>query len=54
MDSQNIYSMSRRLKFQNFQDSSILLDELFKKEQIKHYTKWYNMNGIVTIDLRNP
>ncbi|CAD8116214.1 unnamed protein product [Paramecium sonneborni] len=51
----NMSSLNRRFEFQNFQDSFCFMGQVSQiAEQMKHYPKWYNKNGIVTIDLTTP
>ncbi|CAD8193848.1 unnamed protein product [Paramecium pentaurelia] len=48
----NVISLGRKYQFQNFQDSFSFMAQVSQiAEQMKHYPKWYNKNGLVTIDL---
>ncbi|CAD8162353.1 unnamed protein product [Paramecium octaurelia] len=48
----NVSSLGRKYQFQNFQDSFSFMAQVSQiAEEMKHYPKWYNKNGLVTIDL---
>ncbi|CAD8106368.1 unnamed protein product [Paramecium primaurelia] len=52
---QNVNSLSRKYQFLRFQDSFSFMSQVSQiADQMKHYPKWFNKNGLVQMDLMSP
>ncbi|CAK69095.1 unnamed protein product (macronuclear) [Paramecium tetraurelia] len=51
----NVNSLSRKYQFLKFQDSFSFMSQISQiADQMKHYPKWFNKNGLVQMDLMSP
>ncbi|CAD8128174.1 unnamed protein product [Paramecium sonneborni] len=52
---QNVSNISRKYQFQKFQDSFSFMGQVSQiADQMKHYPKWFNKNGLVQMQLMSP